>query len=184
MRRRTWERLSGFLVPGQVPLGSLPETLSTGRALVFEVLRAAFEPRSGARGAASLIFLRFRAETLTFIRLIPPLSCGAQTFLFKRKPARVSPARETRGCAVGNPVVVFLSPLGSTALSSEVSGGACLSHHPQSLGCSSWAFVEPLSGEPWVDIEMVSCRGKVTHWPLSVTGENALPVAKQSGVRP
>lgn len=99
------------------------------------------------------------------------------------RPACPRP-RETRGCAVGNPVVVFLSPLGSTALSSEVSGGACLSHHPQSLGCSSWAFVEPLSGEPWVGIEMVTCRGKVTHWPLSVTGENALPVAKQSGVRP
>lgn len=84
----------------------------------------------------------------------------------------------------GNPVVVFLSLLGFMALSSRVSGGTCLSHHPQSLGCSSRAFVEPLSGEPWVDIEMVPCRGKVTHWPLSVTGENALPVAKQSGVRP
>lgn len=143
---------------------------------------AAFESGSGADGVASLIFLRFHVKTLTFIWLITPLSCVAQIFSNASRPG-FTQSYYTSGYAEILLWFFFLLS-DSRRFVPKVSGGTCLSHHQQSLGCSSWVFVEPLSGESWVDIEIVSCRGKVTTWPLSVSGENALPIAKQSEVRP
>lgn len=86
------ERLSGFLVQGQVAgrwqnclLILCLKLFLPGKKQVFEVCGVAFESRRGAKQSASLIFLRFCVKTLTLIWILTSRSCVAKTFFFLKE---------------------------------------------------------------------------------------------------
>lgn len=70
-----------------------------------------------------------------------------------------------------NPVAGFLSHLGFTVLVLKISEGNQFypSHHQQTIPwLSLQVFIEPLYSGAWMGTEILSRRGKVTSWPLSV----------------